>query len=79
VTFDGTTVSDTGDVMALLNSSDRIGKTVPVQVIRGGVLVELAIAVGERPFEQSSRQEGSEKPDDYSHHRRGRHGRRGSN
>jgi hypothetical protein len=27
--------------------SDRIGKTVNVQVVRGGVLVELAIAVGE--------------------------------
>ncbi len=74
VTFDGTTVSDTGDVMALLNSSDRVGKTVPVQVIRGGVLVELAIAIGERPFEQSLDGE-----DDRSHHhRRGRHGRRGS-
>lgn len=71
VTFDGTTVSDTGDVMALLNSSDRVGKTVPVQLVRGGVLVELAIVIGERPFEQSSDQE-----DDRSHHRRGRHGRR---
>ncbi|WP_373530648.1 hypothetical protein [Nostoc sp.] len=28
---------------------DRIGKTVNVQVIRGGVLIELAIALGERP------------------------------
>ncbi|MDZ8052354.1 MAG: S1C family serine protease [Aulosira sp. ZfuVER01] len=78
VAFDGTTVSDTGDVMALLNSSDRVGKTVPLQVIRGGVLVELAITVGERPFEESPRQEAAEKPTDRSHHRRGRHGRRGS-
>jgi S1-C subfamily serine protease len=78
VKFDGVTVSDTGDVMALLNSSDRIGKTVPVQLVRGGVLVEIAIAVGERPFEESPLPEGSEKPNDYSHHRRGRHGRRGS-
>ncbi|BAY13972.1 S1C family serine protease [Calothrix sp. NIES-2098] len=78
VAFDGTTVSDTGDVMALLNSSDRVGKTVPLQVIRGGVLVELAITVGERPFEQYSNQEDSEKSSDRSHHRRGRHGRRGS-
>ncbi|BAY35246.1 PDZ/DHR/GLGF domain-containing protein (plasmid) [Nostoc carneum NIES-2107] len=51
VKLDGTTVSDTGDVMALLNSSDRVGKTVPLQVVRGGVLVELAIAIGERPAE----------------------------
>ncbi|QSJ18507.1 trypsin-like peptidase domain-containing protein [Nostoc sp. UHCC 0702] len=51
VTFDSIAVSDTGDVLALLNSSDRIGQTVPVQIIRGGALVELAIAVGERPAE----------------------------
>ncbi|MEH2056842.1 MAG: hypothetical protein V7K97_11945 [Nostoc sp.] len=44
VTFDGVTVGDTGDVLALLNNSDRIGKAVNVQVVRGGVLVELAIA-----------------------------------
>ncbi|MHC5718489.1 MAG: PDZ domain-containing protein [Nostoc sp.] len=50
VTFDGVTVGDTGDVLALLNSSDRIGKTVNVQLVRAGVLVELAIAVGERPL-----------------------------
>ncbi|MEH2442930.1 S1C family serine protease [Nostoc sp.] len=48
VTFDGVTVGDTGDVLALLNNSDRIGKAVNVQVVRGGVLIELAIAVGER-------------------------------
>ncbi|MDZ7957483.1 MAG: PDZ domain-containing protein [Aulosira sp. DedQUE10] len=51
VKVDGTTISDTGDVMALLNNSDRVGKTIPVQVVRGGVLLELAIAVGERPTE----------------------------
>ncbi|QIR37468.1 PDZ domain-containing protein [Tolypothrix sp. PCC 7910] len=51
VKLDGTTVNDTGDVMALLNSGDRVGKTVPLQVVRGGVLVELAIAIGERPAE----------------------------
>ncbi|GEM_PF-3039473 len=49
VRFDGVTVSDTGDVLAMLNSSDRIGKTINVQIIRGGVLIELAIALGERP------------------------------
>ncbi|MHC5830982.1 MAG: PDZ domain-containing protein, partial [Nostoc sp.] len=50
VTFDGVTVGDTGDVLALLNSSDRIGKTVNLQLVRAGVLVELAIALGERPL-----------------------------
>ncbi|MBD2201057.1 PDZ domain-containing protein [Calothrix sp. FACHB-1219] len=77
VKFDGMTVSDTGDVMALLNSSDRVGKTVPVQLVRGGVLVEIAIAIGERPFEQSARSEDREKADSDRHHRHGRHGRRG--
>lgn len=52
VKFDNIAVSDTGDVLALLNNSDRIGKTVPVQIIRGGTLVELAIAVGERPTKE---------------------------
>ncbi|MBW4564659.1 MAG: S1C family serine protease [Mojavia pulchra JT2-VF2] len=74
VSFDGTTVSDTGDVMALLNSSDRVGKTVPVQVVRGGALIELAIAIGERPITEES---DADIPHP-SHHRRGRGGRRGS-
>ncbi|WP_315791504.1 S1C family serine protease [Fischerella sp. JS2] len=52
VTFDGVNVSDTGDVLALLNNSDRIGKNVKVQVVRGGVLVELALTVGERPTKE---------------------------
>ncbi|MBH8574516.1 PDZ domain-containing protein [Nostocaceae cyanobacterium CENA369] len=54
ITFDNTSVSDTGDVLALLNSSDRIGKTVTVQVVRGGALVELAILIGERPVDSNS-------------------------
>jgi S1-C subfamily serine protease len=69
ITFDGNTVSDTGDVMALLNNSDRVGETLPVQVVRGGVLVELAITVGERPFEQSPYQQ--DQHSHHSHHRRG--------
>jgi S1-C subfamily serine protease len=50
VTFDGSPVSDTGDVLGMLNRSDRIGKTIKVQVVRGGVLVELNVVVGEKPF-----------------------------
>jgi S1-C subfamily serine protease len=49
VTFDGTAVNDTGDVLGLLNSSDRVGKPVKVQIVRGGALVELDIVIGERP------------------------------
>lgn len=48
VTFDNTLVNDTGDVLALLNSGDRVGKTIKVQLIRAGALVELAIFIGER-------------------------------
>jgi S1-C subfamily serine protease len=51
VTFDNIAVSDTGDVLALLNHSDRIGKTVKVQLVRGGALVELDVVIGERPVE----------------------------
>ncbi|ALF53871.1 LuxR family transcriptional regulator [Nostoc piscinale CENA21] len=51
VTLDNVAVSDTGDVLALLNNSDRIGKLIKVQVVRGGALVELDIVVGERPVE----------------------------
>jgi S1-C subfamily serine protease len=47
VALDGMPVSDTGDVQVVL-TPDRIGKPVSAQVIRGGVLTELAIMVGER-------------------------------
>jgi S1-C subfamily serine protease len=49
VMVDGTPVSDTVDILALLNSSTSIGQTVNVQAVRGGALVELAIAIGEKP------------------------------
>ncbi|MDF5712608.1 MAG: trypsin-like peptidase domain-containing protein [Rhizonema sp. NSF051] len=49
ISFDGTFVNDTADVLALLNSSDRVGKNVKAQILRGGTLIELAIAIGEKP------------------------------
>lgn len=52
LSLDGKPVSDTGDVQAMLDP-DAVGKTVTAQVIRGGVLVEVAIAVGERPHGKS--------------------------
>ncbi|MBO3462530.1 S1C family serine protease [Aetokthonos hydrillicola Thurmond2011] len=52
VKFDGTLLNDTADVLALLNSSDRVGKTVPLQIVRGGTLVELTITIGERPVNE---------------------------
>lgn len=48
VAIDGTPVSDTSDVQAMLGP-ESVGKTINVQVIRGGALVELAIAPGSRP------------------------------
>jgi len=48
VSFDGSTVEDTSDVLALLNDSSRLGKSVKVQVVRGGKLVELDLTVGEK-------------------------------
>ncbi|WP_413198874.1 S1C family serine protease [Nostoc piscinale] len=51
VRLDNIAVSDTGDVLALLNNSDRIGKLIKVQLVRGGALVELDIVVGERTVE----------------------------
>jgi S1-C subfamily serine protease len=48
VGFDGSTVEDTNDVLALLNDGSRVGKGVKVQVVRGGELIELNVTVGER-------------------------------
>lgn len=48
VALDGAPVSDVGDVQIFLDS-DRIGKTVRASLIRGGVVRELAMTVGQRP------------------------------
>lgn len=48
VALDGKPVSDTGDVQAMLGP-DRVGKTISAHIVRGGLSVESAIAVGERP------------------------------
>ncbi|HEY9782327.1 MAG TPA: trypsin-like peptidase domain-containing protein [Leptolyngbyaceae cyanobacterium] len=50
--FDNTPVSDTADVQAVL-SPESVGKTFRVQMIRGGARVEVAIAVSERPLNNS--------------------------
>src|SRR5262249_55722063 len=47
VGLDGQTVSDTDDLQALL-IGDRVGKAVPVDVIRGGALQTVQVTVGER-------------------------------
>jgi S1-C subfamily serine protease len=47
VGIDGQPVNDTDDLQALL-MSDRAGKTVPVEVIRGGTLQTLQVTVGQR-------------------------------
>lgn len=48
LSLDGTFVSDTGDIQRQLGS-ESVGKTMKVQIIRGGALAEVAIAIGERP------------------------------
>jgi len=48
VALDGRSVSDTGDVLAMLGS-EQVGKTISAGIIRGGTSIELAIAVGEKP------------------------------
>lgn len=47
VALDGQRVSDAEDLQALL-SNDRVGKTIPVEVIRGGSLKTLQVTVGQR-------------------------------
>ena len=46
-TLDGQPVEDTDDLLVLLGS-DRVGRAVPVKLVRGGELEELKITVGER-------------------------------
>jgi S1-C subfamily serine protease len=48
VTWDGTPIADPSDIHLLLNRNDRIGQNVKIGAIRGGVLIELAIEIGER-------------------------------
>ena len=47
VTLDGVSVSDTGDVQAMLGSG-LVSKAVSTHVIRGDTSIELTITVGER-------------------------------
>ena len=46
-TLDGQPVEDTEDLLVLL-TGERVGKEVPVKVVRGGELRELQVTVGER-------------------------------
>ncbi len=48
VAIDGNPVSDTGNVQAMLGT-ETVGKTLKVQLIRGGAPLEVALTVGERP------------------------------
>ena len=46
-TLDGQPVEDTDDLLVLL-AGDRVGRAVPVKLVRGGELAEVQITVGER-------------------------------
>jgi S1-C subfamily serine protease len=47
VGIDGQTITDTEELLALL-TNDRVGKAIPVEVIRGNTLQALQITVGQR-------------------------------
>lgn len=47
VAFDGQSLTDTDELQALLGA-ERVGKAVPVQLLRGGALTTASITVGER-------------------------------
>jgi serine protease DegQ len=47
VTLDGQPVEDTDDLLVLL-AGERVGRPVPVKLVRGGELTEIEITVGER-------------------------------
>jgi S1-C subfamily serine protease len=47
VMLDGQPVEDTDELLALL-TGERVGETVPVEVIRGGELRTLEVTIGER-------------------------------
>jgi S1-C subfamily serine protease len=46
--LDGHTVDD-GEALHALLDGDRVGRTVPVEILRGGVLTRLDVTVGQRP------------------------------
>src|SRR5882672_4035210 len=46
--FDGHAIESPEELLDLL-LGDRVGRTVPVKVLRGGAVVDLTVAVGERP------------------------------
>lgn len=48
VALDGETVAELDDLLQLL-TSDRVGTSVPMQIVRGGKLQEVQVAIGERP------------------------------
>lgn len=47
IAINNNSISDTGDIQAMLGS-ENVGKTLNVQIIRGGVLVEVALIIGEK-------------------------------
>jgi S1-C subfamily serine protease len=51
VVFDGHAISDTDELQALL-IGDRVGKAIPVEVIRAGKPETVQITIGERPAHQ---------------------------
>jgi len=47
--FDGQKIESPEDLLDLL-LGDRVGRAVPLKVLRGGAAVEFSVTVGERPL-----------------------------
>ncbi len=69
VSLDGEAINDTGELQALLVGS-RVGRDVPVEVIRGRALQILQIVIGEK---QVNEQESMESNEEHRHGRRHGH------
>lgn len=68
--FDGERIEDTDELQALL-IGDRVGQTVPVELIRAGKPETVQIAVGVRPSRPSRDQRSGERPSGRRPQRRG--------
>ena len=62
VTFDGQDVADTGELVRIVGNSP-VGKSVDVQVLRGGDMVDVAVELGRREEAQATDPEPQAEPE----------------
>jgi S1-C subfamily serine protease len=53
VGFDGEAVQD-GEELVMRLRGDRVGRTLPLTVLRGGAALDVSVTIGERPTRQES-------------------------